>query len=72
MLLVCPAMAVPPVATVYHRYCPAVPPAPLSVRLAATQEAFPVVVGVVGFALTVIVTDVVNTSLTAVPEILHR
>ena len=44
MLLVCPALEVPPVAMVYHLYCPAVPPVALSVRLAAVQDEFPVVV----------------------------
>ena len=49
-------MAVPPVATLYHLYCPAIPPAALSVRLAAAQDEFPVVVGAVGNVLTVAMT----------------
>ncbi len=48
MLFVCPAMAVPPVATVYHRYCPGVPPAAVRVIELVPQEELLVVVGAMG------------------------
>ena len=35
--LVCPAMAVPPVGTVYQRYCPAEPPLAVSVTVPGPQ-----------------------------------
>jgi hypothetical protein len=38
-------MAVPPVDVVYHRYCPAVPPAATSVALDGPHADVPVVVG---------------------------
>lgn len=49
-------MAVPPVATLYHLYCPATPPAALNVRLAAMQDELPVVVGAEGIVLIVATT----------------
>ena len=58
VLLVCPAMAVPPVDTVYQRYCPAVPPEADKVRLAVVQEKFPVTEGAAGAVLMVAVTAV--------------
>ena len=58
VLLVCPAMAVPPVVTVYQRYCPVVPPEADSVRLAVVQEELPVVEGADGGVLMVAVTAV--------------
>ena len=58
VLLVCPVMAVPPEATVYHRYWPFVPPAAVSVRVAALHEEAPVVVGALGGVLIVPVTAV--------------
>ena len=38
-------MAVPPVATVYHLYCPFVPPAAVNVKVFPAQALTPVVVG---------------------------
>ena len=58
MLFVCPAMAVPPVGTVYHRYCPAAPPAAVSVTVPVPHRAAAVVVGAAGIVLTVAVTAV--------------
>ncbi|MBN8651008.1 MAG: hypothetical protein J0L67_06260 [Cytophagales bacterium] len=58
VLLVWPAMAVPPVASVYHLYCPAAPPAAVSVTLAARHDSAPVVVGALGGILIVAVTVV--------------
>jgi hypothetical protein len=61
-LLVCPPIAVPPVGTVYHLYCPATPPNALSVMAADPQEEFPDVLGAVGIVLIVAVTDVLALS----------
>ena len=58
MLLVCPAMAVPPVGTVYQRYCPAAPPAAESVTVPLPHRAALVVVGAVGIVFMVAVTAV--------------
>ena len=58
VLLVCPAIAVPPVGRVYQRYCPAAPPAAVSIRLAAVHDALPVVVGAAGGVLMVAITAV--------------
>jgi hypothetical protein len=56
---VCPAMAVPPDATVYQRYCPFVPPDAFRVTEALGKHALaPVVVGAAGNELMVAVTDV--------------
>ncbi len=55
---VCPAMAVPPVGTVYQRYCPALPPEAVTVTDDVPQALPPVVVGAVGIVLTVATTDV--------------
>ena len=51
-------MAVPPVGTVYQRYCPAAPPAAESVTVPVPHRAPPVVVGAVGSVLIVAVTGV--------------
>ena len=51
-------MAVPPVGTVYHRYCPAAPPAAESVTAPVPQRAALVVVGAAGIVLMVAVTAV--------------
>ena len=51
-------MAVPPVGTVYHLYCPAVPPAAESVTVPVPHRLFPVVVGEVGIGLMVAITIV--------------
>ena len=45
-LLVCPAIAVPLVGTVYHRYCPAVPPEAFNVKDDVPQAEAPVAPGV--------------------------
>ena len=47
LLLVSPAMAVPPVATSYQRYCPLVPPEAVSVAAPVPHDELPVVVGAV-------------------------
>ena len=56
MLLVCPVIAVPPVATVYHLYCPLVPPDADSVITEFEQPEAPVVVGALGMLLTIAAT----------------
>lgn len=53
VLLTSPDMAVPPVATVYQRYCPLLPPDAVSVNAIAVQFEAPVPVGAVGLALMV-------------------
>lgn len=58
VLLVCPAISVPPVATVYQRYCPATAPAAFSVTVPVPQLAPPVVVGAAGIVLMVATTIV--------------
>jgi hypothetical protein len=56
VLLVCPAIAVPPDATVYHRYWPAAPPLAESVTVPVPHRAAAVVVGAAGIELMVAVT----------------
>ena len=51
-------MAVPPVGTVYHRYCPALPPEALNVTAEGPQAALPVVDGAEGMVLMVATTMV--------------
>ena len=58
MLFTSPAKAVPPDATVYHLYCPFVPPIALKVTLPGKQDSAPVVVGAVGNVLIVATTGV--------------
>lgn len=72
VLFTCPDSAAPPVAVVYQRYCPLLPPEAASVNAAATQLDAPVAVGVVGLALTVSVTVFENLSCESSPEILQR
>ena len=72
MLLTSPPIAVPPVAAMYHRYCPLVPPEALSVILAGGQALPPVVVGNVGSILTNNPASVVNTGAAKSPLILQR
>ena len=56
--MVCPAIAVPFVATVYQRYCPLVAPMAVRDRVAGPQDEFPDVLGAVGDVLIVAVTGV--------------
>ena len=56
--LVCPAMAVPPVGTVYQRYCPAEPPLAVSVTVPGPQFDPGVTPGALGMGLIVATTDV--------------
>jgi len=49
-------IAVPPVATVYHLYCPLVPPEALSVREATPHDDAPVIEGEAGSAVMVAAT----------------
>ena len=72
MLLVCPAIGVPPVDTVYHRYCPAEPPDAFSVIVEEPQAELPLAKGGDGFAFTVTITAIVGTSAVFVPETRHR
>ena len=58
MALVCPAMAVPFVATVYQRYCPLVAPVAVRVSAAGPQDALPDTPGAVGSVLMMAVTAV--------------
>ena len=51
-------MAVPPDETVYHLYCPALPPAAVNTTLAGLQPEAPVVVGAAGIVLIVATTSV--------------
>jgi len=51
-------IAVPPVATVYHRYCPLVPPDALRIIVDGEQPDAPVVMGAVGTGLMVAITEV--------------
>ena len=67
--LVCPAMDVPPVGTVYHLYCPAAAPAALNVNAADPHEDAPVVVGGVGERLIVAITGV--RALSQVPSLIE-
>ena len=60
--LTSPAIAVPPVATVYQRYCPFVPPAAESVIAPAPQVLLPIVVGAVGIKLIMAFTGVLMLS----------
>ena len=48
MLLVCPASEVSPIAVVYHRYCPAVPPVADKVTEVDGQPVAAIAVGAVG------------------------
>jgi hypothetical protein len=72
VLFTCPDSAVPPVATVYQRYCPLLPPDAVSVNGAAIQLDASIVVGAVGFALTVSVTVFENLSCELSPDSLQR
>ena len=65
-------MAVPPVATVYQRYCPLLPPDALSVNAAATQLLEPVVVGAVGVGVMNKPSSKVKTVAAKSPLILQR
>ena len=56
--LVCPAMAVPPVGTVYQRYCPAEPPVAVRVTVPGPQFDPGVTPGALGTGLIVATTDV--------------
>ena len=56
--MVCPAIAVPPVGTVYHLYCPALPPAALSATVPFPHRLFPVVVGAGGVVFMVAIAGV--------------
>ena len=58
LLLVCPLIAAPPVATVYQRYCPFVAPEALIIIAEGEQPDAPVVVGAVGMGLIVAITEV--------------
>jgi hypothetical protein len=58
LALGCPATAVPPVATVYQRYCPALPPDAVKVSVPLPQMLAPVAVGAVGKLLIVAMTGV--------------
>ena len=55
--LVCPAMAVPPVGTVYQRYCPAEPPLAVSVTVPGPQLDPGVTPGAAGIGLIVATTE---------------
>ena len=55
--LVCPAMAVPPVGTVYQRYCPAEPPVAVSVTVPDPQFDPGVTPGALGTGLIVATTE---------------
>jgi hypothetical protein len=57
-LFVSPAKAVPPEETVYHRYCPLVPPDAFNVREPIPHRLTAEVVGAVGVVLMVAVTAV--------------
>ena len=71
VLFVSPEMAVPPVATVYHRYCPLVPPDAVSVSAALPHEVLLVVVGAAGKELTVKTATFVDTCAATAPETRH-
>lgn len=62
VLLVWLLIAVPPVGTVYQRYCPLVPPVALSVAVDGLQTVAPVVVGADGRGFMVAVTAVLMLS----------
>ncbi|MBN8651007.1 MAG: hypothetical protein J0L67_06255 [Cytophagales bacterium] len=51
-------MAVPPVGTVYQRYCPATAPEALSTTVPVPQRVAPVPPGAPGIMLMVAITDV--------------
>ena len=53
-----PEIAVPPVAKVYHRYCPAAAPVAERVILDPPHEELPVVAGAAGGVLMVAITAV--------------
>ena len=55
---VCPAIAVPPVGTVYQRYCPAEPPVAVKVTVPGPQLDPGVTPGAAGIGLIVATTDV--------------
>lgn len=57
-LFTSPTIAVPPVATVYHRYCPLLPPDALKIIDDGPQAAADVAVGAVGNGMMVAVTEV--------------
>ena len=54
---VCPAMAVPPVGTVYQRYCPAEPPVAVRVTVPGPQLDPGVTPGAAGTGLIVATTE---------------
>lgn len=62
MALVSPAIAVPPVGTVYQRYCPAAPPEAFNVTEPFPHLLAPVVAGAAGIVLIVAVTIVLTLS----------
>ena len=51
--MVCPGIAVPPVGTVYHLYCPELPPEALTVTAEGPQATLLVVDGAAGIELMV-------------------
>ena len=57
-LFVSPEIAVPPVASVYHLYWPAAPPAATSVNETGPHKELPDTVGALGGMLTVAITGV--------------
>jgi len=56
--LVCPLIGVPPIATVYQRYCPLVPLEAFRIIADREQPDAPVVMGAVGIRLMVAITEV--------------
>lgn len=72
MLFVSPAIAVPPVETVYQRYWPFAPPDAVSVVLAPAQADAPVVEGAAGIALMVSCAPLVKTVAAKSPLTLQR
>lgn len=62
VLFTCPDMAVPPVAIVYQRYCPLLPPDAVSVNAKGVQLDAPVAMGAIGLALIVSVAVFENLS----------
>ena len=58
VLFVSPVIGLPPVDTVYQRYCPAAAPEALRVTLAIIQDVLPVTEGAAGKVLMVATTGV--------------
>ena len=57
MLFVSPVMEIPPVAALYHRYCPTDPPDADKITEEDTQPVAAVVTGAIGGVLIVAITD---------------